>query len=270
MTDAALHVRFPSVSFVSLAEFEEHCRDQQPRLQARLSYERSLASGEDSIHRDGTCAPCLRTARFISLTAGGEALADGRRLPNWREQLVCDCEDRLDSRSRALLHFLEAETGLRRWSRVLQFGPPGPAARRIAAAAGSVTGIARLGFARGGYRLEAADAAFHLVVSTDYLHRVPPLDPALAELRRVLVPGGRCVFTIPFRERSARTLSRLDGLPLLAGRLPTEAGGEVHDIGWDILGRLRAARFTDARAHCYWSDELGYLGAGGMIFSAAA
>lgn len=115
-----------------------------------------------------------------------------------------------------------------------------------------------------------ADGAFHLAVCSDYLHRVPPLEAALAELRRVLVPGGRCVLTMPFRDRAAHTVTRLEGLPLVAGRLPTEAGGDVHELGWDMLERLRQAGFTDARAHFFWSDELGYLGAGNMIVCAAA
>jgi len=179
------------------------------------------------------------------------------------------------SRNRALLHFLTSEAGLRPWSRVLLFGPPGAADRRIAAMAASLVSIPRLGFARAGagvqgYRLDAADAAVHLVVSSDALHRVPPLEAALAELRRVLVPGGSFVFTVPFRFRAAHSVARLEGLPRVSGRLPTEAGGEVHALGWDILDLLRDAGFSTARAHVYWSDELGYLGSGNMIFLAVA
>lgn len=270
-----VHVRFPSVSFVSLAEFEEYLRDTRSRLDARHTYELSLASAEDEILRDGTCAPCLRRARFTARTIGGEALDDGRLRPNWREQLICDCEDRLNNRHRALLHFLVAEAGLRPWSRVLLFGPPSAVDRRIAAAAASLVSIPRLGFARAGagvqgYRLEAEDAAVHLVVSADALHRVPPLVALLAELRRVLVPGGSFVFTVPFHAGAARSVARLEGLPRVSGRLPTEAGSEVHALGWDLLDRLHDAGFGIARAHAYWSDELGYLGSGNMIFSAVA
>jgi hypothetical protein len=42
----------------------------------------------------------------------------------------------------------------------------------------------------------------------------------------------------------------------------------VHQIGWDILDRLKQAGFSDAAAHTYWSHELGYLGPMNMIFSA--
>jgi len=155
---------------------------------------------------------------------------------------------------------------------VLLFGPPGPLDRRIAAASAGLVSIPRLGFARGGpgYRLDAGDAAVHLAVSSGYLHRVPPLPAALGELRRVLVPGGSFVFTVPFHLRAARSVARLEGLPRVAGRLPTEAGGEVRALGWDILDLLRDAGFRNPRACTYWSDELGYLGAGNMIFLATA
>ena len=275
MSATRFNVRFPSVSFVSLAEFEEYLRDAQSRLDARQAYERGLASAEEEILRDGTCAPCLRRARFTARTAGGEALEDGRLVPNWRDQLICDCEDRLSNRNRALLHFLTSEAGLRPWSRVLLFGPPSPLDRRIAAAAASLVSVPRLRFAHAGggaqgYRLDAGNAAVHLAVSADYLQRVPPLVEALAELRRVLVPGGSFVFTAPFRWRAARSVARLADLPRLAGRLPTEAGGEVQALGWDIIDLLRGAGFRTARACTYWSDELGYLGAGNMIFLAVA
>ncbi len=226
----------------------------QPRMDARYLYERSLAVAAETILRDGTCAPCLRPARFTACTTGGETLADGRLVPNWREELTCDCEDRLSNRNRAMLHFLAAAARLRTWSRVLLFGPSGPADRRIAAMAASITRVSRLGRAAATgaeYRLAADNATFHLAVSSDYLHRVPPLEPALGELRRVLVPGGQLVITVPFRALAARTVTRLEGLSRVAGPLPTEADGEVHELGWDCLDRLRAAGFSDACAHMY-------------------
>jgi hypothetical protein len=268
--DDRLHVPFRSTSLVSLAEFAEFTRENQPLLDARYLHERTLGSAEASISLDGTCAPCLRRARFSARTQGDDIMPDGRLVPNWREELHCDCEDRLNNRSRALLHFLQTVAGLRSWSRVLLFGPAGPADPRIAAAA-AVNRLARLGRAPGGgHRLDAGDAGFHLAVTADYLHRVPPLEAALAELHRVLVPGGWLVFTVPFHYRSATTVSRTDRLPRRAGRLPGEAGGDTHAIGWDILDMLRAAGFADARAHTYWSEELGYLGPFNMIFSATA
>ena len=46
-------------------------------------------------------------------------------------------------------------------------------------------------------RLTYPDAAFDLVLTSESLEHVPDLDAALREIRRVLVPGGRHIFTVP-------------------------------------------------------------------------
>ncbi len=45
--------------------------------------------------------------------------------------------------------------------------------------------------------LTYADGSFDLVVTSETLEHVPDLDRALGEIHRVLVPGGRHIFTIP-------------------------------------------------------------------------
>jgi SAM-dependent methyltransferase len=272
MQDSRLHAPFPGKAFVSYAEFDDHCRDMQDRLDSQYLYQQGLGIAEPVLIREGTCAPCLRACRFTAATAGGEVLEDGRVVPNWREQQVCDCDDHLGNRRRALLHFLETMAGMRSWTRVLAFGGADPLERRIAAVARELATIRRMlpGFGATLQRLDAADASFDLVLSSDYLHLVPPLERALSEVRRVLVPGGQFVFTVPFRYRAEKTVSRTGYLRRTGGRLPPEFGGEVHEIGWDVLGLLRGGGFSDARAWIYWSDELGYLGTFNTIFVASA
>ena len=46
-------------------------------------------------------------------------------------------------------------------------------------------------------RLTYSDASFDLVLTSETLEHVPDLEAALREIRRVLVPGGRHIFTIP-------------------------------------------------------------------------
>jgi SAM-dependent methyltransferase len=46
-------------------------------------------------------------------------------------------------------------------------------------------------------RLTFADGSFDLVVSSEMLEHVPDLEAAVAEIARVLRPGGRHVFTVP-------------------------------------------------------------------------
>ena len=263
-----LHVRFPSASFASQAEFIAFRRAGQDRLDARYSHETGLLAGSAALSRPGTCALCLRRASFAVDPAGWERLADRQIMPRWDEALVCDCADRLGKRARAVVHFAQAAASLRSWSRLLLFGQPDPSHRRLAALVGETTARAALRRDGGGYSLDVPDGHCHLAVAVECLHRVPPLDAAFAALCRALAPGGSLVFTVPFRHDAARTLSRAD-LRRQDGALPPAVRDSVHEIGWDVLDRLRAAGFATAAAHCYWSAELGYLGAFSMIFHAA-
>lgn len=265
----ALAARFPARSFISKAEFDEYVRENRDRVDARYRHELEFASTKQEISWPGTCAPCLRPTTYTSRTKGGERLPDGRVLPNWREELACDCEDRINARGRAMLHFAESVAGLLPAMRVLAFGPSTPVSRRIGQTA-TLIHRTRMLVAGGAYRLDLPDACVQLALAPDYLNHVPPLDAALAELRRVLARGGQLVFTVPFRVDLAGTISRTDDLPRVNGLLPTYYGASIHDIGWDVLSRLRKAGFAGASAYCYWSEELGYLGPFNMIVTGTA
>ena len=267
MPEPATQVRFPAVSFASRAEFIAYCGSSRVLLDTRYLHERALALPLGEHSRPGTCAPCLRQTNFSLTTEGGEQLADGRIVPNWREQLVCDCADRLNNRHRAVLHFIETTVTLAPWQRILAFGQLSEAETRLCVRLGDPVFAPRLIVRPDLSRaLAAADASCHLALALDYLQLVPPLPRVLAELRRVLVPGGTLVFTVPFRWDRPATRSHVD-LSVEAA-LPVDSPHEVHEIGWDILDRLREAGFARGRVHAYWSDELGYLGPFNTIFSA--
>src|SRR5262249_51652729 len=57
-------------------------------------------------------------------------------------------------------------------------------------------------------RLTYPDASFDLVLTSETLEHVPDLGAALAETRRVLVPGGRHLFTIPLLPDVPQTFAR--------------------------------------------------------------
>jgi SAM-dependent methyltransferase len=270
MTETHLYARFPATSFISQPEFGEYCRLAQARLDTRYLHETSMTTHEDTVVQPGTCGPCLRRTVFATETAGWERLPDGRRVPAWSDAQACDCADQLTGRFRALVHFAQAEAALRPWTRLLLFGPPIPADRRLAALAADVTRVERLapGPTATTVRLPSADGAFHLAIACDVLHRVPPLRAALTEFRRVLAPGGSLVVMAPFRYRALRTLSRGD-LPVVSGRPPMEYRDPVHELGGDLLDWLREAGFRHAAAHSYWSNELGYLGSFNMLLHAS-
>ena len=274
MTTPPRSVRFPSVAFASHAEFEAYRHANRELLDSRYLYEIGLATTEPSVRRQGVCAPCLRTAVFDSPTAGGEVRSDGRIVPHWQDMQICDCEDRLSQRSRALLHFAGFTRSLQPWTRLLLFGRQHEAERRLGQLVRSTTRIARMQLgpvdAQGQttYQIAADDQAFHAAISVHYLQHVPPLEPALHELHRVLAPGGRLIFTVPLRVMAERSVANVDHLTPVYGALPVEIEGEAHEIGWDIIDRLHDAGFDDVHAHTYWSEELGYLGPFKMVFVA--
>ena len=57
-------------------------------------------------------------------------------------------------------------------------------------------------------KLTYPDDSFDLVLTSESLEHVPDLDAALIEIRRVLVPGGRHVFTVPLLPQTERTFPR--------------------------------------------------------------
>ncbi len=254
-------VRFPGVAFDGQAAFDAFCSESQALLDARFVYEQALAVCDGSVVREGSCASCVRVAHF--LTQAGD----------WRDGQVCNCADRLGHRARAMLHFLQTCAGLDEQSALAFIGPPGPLEHRLAGQVSPPVILPRLllSVEAGGdavYRLDAPDGAFGIAICWDYLQRIPPLEEALLEIRRVLVSGGWFVFSLPFHYLAAETISRLGHVPRRAGRLPAEFRGEINEIGWDILDKLRAAGFSQAQVHHYWSDELGYLGAFNLLLSA--
>lgn len=271
MPNSSRFVRFPSVAIGSHEEFEAYRQSNRSQLDARYLHEVGLASEEAVVERPGSCAVCLRATTYTSSTADGDKLPDGRVMPNWREEQSCDCQDRLTQRGRALLHFALATQGLQSWTRMLLFGRPTAFDDRFGSHVRSVTKVSRMYLAGPtddgdhSYRIPADDGAFHAIVSSDSLQHVPPLAAVLTEMHRVLTPGGRLIFTIPFHFSRRETVSRM---PITGQPLPADVNDDVHAIGWDIIDRLYDVGFDDAQAHTYWSDELGYLGSFKTIFMA--
>jgi SAM-dependent methyltransferase len=90
-------------------------------------------------------------------------------------------------------------------------------------------------------RLSYPDAAFDIVLTSESLEHVPDLDAALAEIRRVLVPGGRHLFTVPMLpgvpNTFARTVVRPDGTLAHLAREIRHPGG---DVGYPVFTEFGA------------------------------
>lgn len=95
------------------------------------------------------------------------------------------------------------------------------------------------------------DASFDLVLTSETLEHVPDFRRALTETRRILRPGGRHVFTIPFDPRLEKTCSRAGMPPVHHGRgggpfaLITRRNDMLAytDFGLDVPELLRDAGF---------------------------
>jgi SAM-dependent methyltransferase len=117
--------------------------------------------------------------------------------------------------------------------------------------------------------LSYEDERFDLVLTSETLEHVPDLTTALAEIRRVLVPGGRHVFTVPVTPIFPQTFprARLDGdgsIEDLAHPIK-HPGGDVGyrvftELGLDFPAILERAGFeTEVRFGPVSDDDLGQV-----------
>ncbi len=119
--------------------------------------------------------------------------------------------------------------------------------------------------------LSFEDASFDIVISNDVLEHVADLQAALAELFRVLAPGGRLIFTVPFHYDTEKTVRRAgieNGAlthylsPEYHGNPVADEGSLVfYDIGADIFDYLHEAGFSKVQIVCADSLVRGYYGA---------
>ncbi len=121
-------------------------------------------------------------------------------------------------------------------------------------------------------------ASFDLCTSTEVFEHVPDDRKGFSEIRRVLRPGGRFVFTVPLTE-NATTVERavLEG-GAIRHLLEPEYHGDVirghgrvlcfRNYGLDIVDRLRESGFRDVRL--VPADRAGWWGFGTKVVVAEA
>jgi len=110
------------------------------------------------------------------------------------------------------------------------------------------------------------DSSFDLVLTSETLEHVPDLALALAEIRRVLVAGGRHLFTVPLLPGVERTFARstvdADGIVRHVAPPICHPGGDVGypvftEFGADLPDLLRRAGFeVDIRFGPATEDDL--------------
>jgi SAM-dependent methyltransferase len=101
-------------------------------------------------------------------------------------------------------------------------------------------------------RLTYPDASFNLVLTSETLEHVPDLAAALAEIRRVLIPGGLHLFTVPRLPGVATTFARATvdpgGVMIQHATPISHPGGDegypvFTEFGADCLDLFRRAGF---------------------------
>jgi SAM-dependent methyltransferase len=129
-------------------------------------------------------------------------------------------------------------------------------------------------------RLSFADDSIDLVLSSDVFEHVPDPYSAHAEVRRVLRPGGRHVFTVPFHFHhhahldEVRARSGRDGEPELLAE-PIYHDDPVRDegvlvytiFGLEMLVRLAEIGF-ETRLYRLWDLWHGIVGPNAIVFEA--
>lgn len=98
--------------------------------------------------------------------------------------------------------------------------------------------------------LPMSDGSFDLVVHSDTLEHVERAETALAECRRVLAPGGRCVFTVPVIP--ARMTRSRAGLPRSRHGGPGDVRDDYtvhHEFGADVWTAVLRAGFGTCAFH---------------------
>ena len=120
---------------------------------------------------------------------------------------------------------------------------------------------------------------FDLVLTQDVFEHIPNFVDAFAECNRVLIPGGRLVFSIPFFPHSEKTVIRAeiqngDVIHLMEPEWHGNPVGEgslcFQHFAWDILEYLKGAGFSEASASWYWGPWQGHIGVPFFVFSATA
>jgi len=110
--------------------------------------------------------------------------------------------------------------------------------------------------------------AFDLVTTNEVLEHVPSIDAALAEIVRVLKPGGWHIGTHPFAfmDEAGLVRARLSGDQIKFLMEPEYHGNPVgapslvfETPGWNILERARRAGFSLAHMRFVASEEHGFL-----------
>lgn len=285
----------PAIESRTLHSRTEYLRfeiEEASARQARDEMARRLVASRGNVFSySGRCFACSQTRDFQVDQEYGFVGAEGTRIPNWRERLVCpNCQ--LNCRMRASLHFWLTQFRPSLTQRIYVTEQKTPLFAWLKSRFKNVTGSEYLGnvvpfgsMSSDAIRNETLthltfpDQSFEHLLSFDVLEHIPNYKEALTEVHRCLAPGGTFYFSVPFDLSSQQHIVRAR---ITAGRqvehiLPPEYHGDplntkgclcFYHFGWQLLEELFECGFSRPAAHLVWSDHYGYLGGEQLFFSA--
>lgn len=127
--------------------------------------------------------------------------------------------------------------------------------------------------------LSFSDQSFDAVVSLDVFEHIPAYLEAFGECARILKPGGKLMWSVPFNSSSPTNSIRarvVDGQVKHIITPPEYHGDPLSQkgilcfqhFGWEMLDEMKQVGFSDAYAICYSSIPFGYLGGEQFMFFA--
>jgi SAM-dependent methyltransferase len=209
---------------------------------------------------------------------------------NWRERVVCPITN-LNNRLRASIHLMDIELAPFKDDRIYISEQITPLYQFLNPRYPNLIGSEFLGVEHvsghvneHGVRHEDMTAlsfesgSLDFILSFDCFEHFPSFEKAFAECSRVLKPGGRMMWSVPFVTNKAANTIRarvIDGT--IKHILPPEYHGDPVNsegclcfthFGWEMLEQVRRCGFSDAYAIPYGSREFGYLGTKQIVFFA--
>jgi Methyltransferase domain len=272
------------------------------RLRSYEEYEIHLQKSKGEIVKHQEFLSRYTPNRRVSFKVPGYSYTAGRQVDfevdfqhagesgpvNWRERVACPITY-FNNRMRATFHLYDIEMAPYSDANIYITEQVTPIFKYFEQRYENVTGSEYMGeripfgtLDKNGVRnenlcaLTFRDESFDTLISLDVLEHIPTYEQAFAECVRVLKPGGRMLWSVPFIASSKKNFIRAR---IVNGEVVHDHPPEYHGdpmskdgvlcfqhFGWEMLDQLREAGLSDAYAVCFHSVEFGYLGGEQFIF----